>query len=58
MIVTSEASSHHNASPGYPSDTARLKTNATVIAREIRVIIPGLLSRSSCNPPLTNTNPP
>src|SRR5262249_3514285 len=36
MMVTSVASSHHNRSAGYPSVTARLKKNTTLIAREFR----------------------
>jgi hypothetical protein len=58
MIVTSVASSHQRASPGYPSVTARLKKNATLIAREISVIMPGSRSRSSRIAPPMNTQPP
>ena len=58
MIVTRVASSHHSASPGYPSVTARLKKKATLIAREISVIIPGSRSRSSRTPAARKTQPP
>jgi 2,4-dienoyl-CoA reductase-like NADH-dependent reductase (Old Yellow Enzyme family) len=38
--------------------SARLKKNATLIASEISVIIPGRRSRSSRMPPARNTHPP
>ena len=58
MIVTSVASSHHNAIARKPSVTARLNTKATVIASEISVIIPGRRSRSSPAAPFRKTQPP
>ena len=58
MMVTSVASSHQSDSPGYPSATARLKKKATLIAKEMSVIIPGRRSRSSRSPPARNTQPP
>ena len=58
MIVTRVASSHHRSEPGNPKVTARLNTNATLIASEISVIIPGRRSRISPTAPLINTQPP
>src|SRR4051794_9542705 len=58
MIVTSVASSHHRSEPGNPKVTARLNPNATMIASEMSVIIPGRRSRSSATAPRMNTEPP
>ena len=58
MTVTSVASSHHKSDPGKPSVTARLNTNATLIASEMSVIIPGNRSRISLTAPWMNTQPP
>ena len=58
MIVTNVASSHHRSEPGKPNVTARLNPNATVIASEMSVIMPGKRSRSSVIAPRMNTQPP
>ncbi len=58
MMVTSVASSHHSGMPGKPSVTARLNRNATVMASEISVIIPGSLRRTSPMALRTKTQPP
>ena len=58
MIVTSVASSHQSGSPSQPSVTAMLYKNATVMAREISVIIPGSRAFSSPSAPLRKTSPP
>ncbi len=57
MMVTSVASSSHSGMPGYPNVTAALKTNATVMASAISVIIPGSRSRSSRQAPWRNGQP-
>src|SRR5439155_24651268 len=58
IIVTSVASSHQRSEPGKPIVTARLNTNATLIASEMSVIIPGNRPRISPMAPLMNTQPP
>ena len=58
MIVTSDASSSHSGMPGKPNVTATLNPNATVMASEISVIMPGVRSRSSRAAPCRNTQPP
>ena len=58
MIVTSVASSSQSGMPRKPRVTARLKTNATVIASEMSVIIPGSRSFSSRAAPCRKTQPP
>src|SRR6478672_5660993 len=58
MMVMSVASSHHRSIPGTPRVTARLNANATVMASEISVIIPGSRSRISCTAPRKKTKPP
>jgi hypothetical protein len=58
MIVTRVASSHQRSVPGKPSVTARLNTNATVMASAMSVIMPGRRSASSPAAPLTKTQPP
>ena len=58
MIVTSDDSSHQSGIPGAPKLTAALNTNATEMASEMSVIIPGLRSCSSCQAPCTKTQPP
>lgn len=57
-MATSVASSSQRGIPGKPSVTAALKTNATVIAREMSVIIPGSRPRSSPMAPFRNGCPP
>src|SRR5690625_7210631 len=59
MIATNVASSHHRSNPStMPSETTALKRKATVIASEIRVIMPGRRLRSSWYPPLRHGQPP
>ena len=58
MIVTSDESSHHSGIASKPSVTATLNTKATVIAREMSVIIPGVLSAISPHAPFTKIHPP
>ncbi len=59
MMVTSVASSHHSGSASIrPSSTTHEKTKATVIAREMRVIIPGSRLFSSPQALLRKTSPP
>ena len=58
MIAINVETSSHSGMPGNPSVTAALNTNATLIASEINVIIPGSRSRNSRSPPRTKTDPP
>jgi hypothetical protein len=59
MMVTSVASSHQSASASMrPSSTTQEKTNATVMASEMSVIMPGSLARSSPIAPWMKTHPP
>ena len=58
MIVVRVASSHQKSMPSSPRVTASENPNATTSASEIRVIMPGLLARSSDTAPLRNTRPP
>jgi ubiquinone biosynthesis protein len=58
MMVTSVASSHHKGEALKPSSTATLKTKATVIASEIKVIMPGIRSLSSPQALFKKTIPP
>lgn len=52
------ASSHQKSMPSSPSVTAALYTKATMIAREMSVIIPGRFARNSLTAPVRNTHPP
>ncbi len=58
MTVISVASSHQISTSNRPSVPAHEVTNATMIASEIRVIIPGLRSANSPWAPRMKTNPP
>jgi hypothetical protein len=58
MIVISVDSSHQMSTSNRPRVAAQLVTNATTIARLIRVIIPGCRARSSGTAPRRNTIPP
>jgi hypothetical protein len=59
MMVTRVASSHQSASAWMSSScTTQEKTKATVMAREMRVIIPGSRSFSSRAAPWRKTQPP
>ena len=58
IIVTRVANSHQRGEASNPSSTATLKTNATVMASEIRVIIPGIRSLISPQPLFKKTSPP
>ncbi len=54
----SVASSHQISTSNRPSVPAHEVTNATMIASEIRVIIPGWRSRISGTAPRMKTSPP
>ena len=58
MIVMSVASSHQISTSNSPSVPAQLVTNATTIARLMRVIIPGWRSANSVLAPRRKTSPP
>jgi hypothetical protein len=58
MIVTRRASSHQKSRSKYSRAVAALATKATVMAIEIRSIIPGRHSRASWRPPFRNGQPP
>jgi hypothetical protein len=58
MIVTRRASSHQKSRSKNPRVVAALATKATMIAIDIRSIIPGRHSRASSNPPFRNGQPP
>jgi hypothetical protein len=59
MMATSVASSHQSASASIrPSSTTQEKTNATAMASEMSVIMPGSFARSSLHAPWTKTQPP
>ena len=58
MIVMRDASSHHTSTSNRPSEAASEVTNATVMARLMSSIIPGLRSRISERPPRRKTRPP
>ena len=54
----SSTSSHQKSRSSHSASLARLEPNATVIASEMSSIMPGVRSRSSCQPPLRNGDPP
>jgi hypothetical protein len=58
MIVISVDSSHQISTSNRSSVPAQLVTNATTIASEMRVIMPGCLSASSVRAARRNTRPP
>jgi hypothetical protein len=58
MLVMTVARSPEISTSNSPSVPAQLVTNATTIASEIRVIIPGCRSRSSDWAPRRKTSPP
>jgi hypothetical protein len=58
MMVISEASSHQISTSNRPRVPAQLVTKATMIAIEIRVIIPGCRLRSSPAAARRKTSPP
>ncbi len=58
MIVIRVASSHQISTSKKPSVPAHEVTKATMIASEMRVIIPGLRSANSPWAPRMKTNPP
>ena len=58
MIVIRVASSHQISTSKKPRVPAHEVTKATMIASEMRVIIPGLRSANSPWAPRMKTNPP
>ena len=54
----SSTSSHQKSRSSTSASLARLEAKATVIAREIRSIMPGVRSRSSFQPPFRKGEPP
>ena len=58
MTVMSVDSSHHTSTSKMPSVAAHDAANATTIASEMRVIMPGWRLRSSSRAPCRKTSPP
>src|ERR1700738_1951960 len=58
MIVINDASSHQTSISKRPNVAAIEVPNATMIAKLINVIMPGLRSASSPRDPRMNTRPP
>jgi hypothetical protein len=58
MTVIRVDSSHHTSTSKTPSVAAQEAANATTMAREMRVIMPGCLARSSSRAPRRKTRPP
>lgn len=57
-MTISSASSHQNSRSKKPRLVAALAMKATLIASEIRSIIPGVRVLSSSQPPRRKTEPP